>query len=328
MKTLKTMRIIEVVFSALIMVVWFAFPTTAVHAAEKNFLRLIVPNAPGSGVDNTARALSTALGKALGKSVVIENFPGAGGIKGTLELLQAPADGATIGMVSNNHVINPFIYKKLPYDTLKDVTPISIVGTIPMVLVVYPDLPAKNVKELIALAKSKPGKLTYGSAGNGSVLHLAGALFCDMADVNITHVPYKGGSQLLADLLGKHVDMAFMALGSAIAQIEAGKLRALALTSKSSALTNVPTLVEVGFPGYEFDGWVAMIGPANLPKPAVAQLNAALKEALADKEVQKIFETQGTVSVGGTPEAAAKLMASDYDKCGRLVKETGAKIDY
>lgn len=328
MKTLKTLRIAGVVFFGVIMTTWLIFPTVNVQAAEKNFIRLVVPNAPGSGVDNTARALSTALGKALGKSIVIENFPGAGGIKGTTEIVQGKPDGSTIGMVSNNHVINPFIYKKLPYDTLKDVTPISIVGTLPLVLVVYSEFPANNLKELISLAKAKPGKLTYGSAGHGSVLHLGGALLCDLADVNITHVPYKGGSQLLADLLGKHVDMAFMALASAVAQIKAGKLRALGLSSKSSALPNAPTMVEAGLPGFDFDAWIAMIGPANLPKPVVAKLNAALKEALADKEVQKILETQGTVPASGTPEAAAEVMAVDYAKCRKLVAETGAKMDY
>jgi len=322
------MRIAGAVFFALIMMTWFVFPTTDVRAAEKNFIRLIVPNAPGSGVDNTARALSTQLAKALGKSVVIENLPGAGGIKGTMEIVQAPADGATIGMVSNNHVINPFIYKNLPFDAIKDVTPISIIGTMPMVLAVYPEVPAGNLEELIALAKSKPGKLTYGSAGYGSVLHLAGELLCSEAGVKITHVPYKGGSQLLADLLGKHVDMAFFGIGIAVQQIKAGKLRAIGVSSRSSALPNVPTLAESGLPGFDLNAWIALIGPAKLPKPVIAKLNAALKEALAAKEVQQILETQGTVPVGSTPEAAAKLFVTDLAECGNLVKESGAKIDY
>lgn len=324
---MRTIRIFGAALITLTMLSMLMFSTAS--AADKNSIRLIVPNAPGSGVDNTARALNERLSKALVKSVVIENLPGAGGIKGTHEIVKAPADGGTIGMVSNNHVINPSIYKNLPFDPIKDITTISIIGTLPMVLAVHQDVPANNIKELIALAKSKPDKLTYGSAGSGSVLHLAGELLCSEAGVKITHVPYKGGSQLLADLLGKHVDMAFFAVGSAVQQIKAGKLKAIGISSlkRSSALPNVPTLAESGLPGYDFDAWIALIGPAQMPKPVVEKLHAALKEALATKEVRDILATQGTEPVGSSPESALKVFEADLVKCAKLVKESGAKLD-
>jgi tripartite-type tricarboxylate transporter receptor subunit TctC len=309
----------------------FAF--TPLHgnlwAAESNTIRLIVPNAPGSGVDSTARAMSDQLAKALGKTVVVENLPGAGGIKGTQEIVRAPKDGFTIGMVSSNHVINPSIYKDLTYDAIKDVTPISILGTVQMVLITYPELPAANLKELIALAKSKPGKLTFGSAGNGSVLHLAGELFCSEADVKLTHVPYKGGSQLVADLLGGHVDMAFLAISTAVQQVKAGKLRAIGISTpkRSSAMPDVASLAESGLPNYSFDTWIAMIGPAQLPQPVVQRLNAAAKEALGTKDVMDAFAVQGTEIVGSTPEEAARVFEADLAKSARLVKQSGAKLD-
>lgn len=324
---MKVIRMVTAMFFVLNLTVLFLYPAASVQAAEKNFIRLIVANAPGSAVDNTARAINDRLSKALGKSVIIENFPGAGGIKGTQEIVQAAADGMTIGMVSNNHVINPAIYKKLPFDPIKDITPISIVGTSPLVLVTHQEVPANNINELIAFAKSEPGKLTYGSAGNGTVLHLAGELFCSEAGVKITHVPYKGGSQLLADLLGKHIDMVFFGTGSAVGQIKAGKLRALAVSSPSAILPDVPTLAKSGLPDAGFDGWIAMIGPAKMPKPMVDKINTAVKEALAAKEVREILATQGTEGVGSTPEAAAELFQTDLVKCAKLVKESGMSLE-
>jgi tripartite-type tricarboxylate transporter receptor subunit TctC len=191
-------------------------------AGESGSIRLIVPNAPGSGVDMIARAMNERLGRALGKPVVVENLPGAAGVRGTQEIVRAPKDGSTIGMVSSNHAINPSIYKELPYDSIKDVTPISIVGGSPVVLVISPNLRVANLKELIALAKAQPGKLNFGSAGNGSILHLAGELLASEAGVKLNHVPYKSGSQLLADVLGGHVEMAFLAVSSVVPQVKGG----------------------------------------------------------------------------------------------------------
>lgn len=229
---------------------------------------MIIPHAAGSGVDVNARTLSDRLAKVLGKPVVIENLPGAGGIKGIQEIVRAPKDGYTIGLTSSNLMINPSIYKDLPHDPIKDVTAISIVGTDSFVLVTYPAVPAVNLKELIALAKSQPNKLNYGSAGNGSVLHLAGELFCSEASVKITHVPYKGGSQLMTDLIGGHVEMAFLSVPQCLQQVKAGKLRAIGLSTpkRSSVLPDVPTLAESGLPNYSYDAWFAFIGQLVCPK--------------------------------------------------------------
>ncbi len=299
------------------------------QAAEKNFVRFIVPNMPGSGVDLTARAVSERLGTVLGKPVVIENMPGAGGIKGTHEIVRAAKDGSTIGMVSANHVINPGIYKEIPYDAVKDVTPISIVVNTPLVLAVNPKLPARNAKELIALAKSQPGKLNYGSAGNGTVLHLGGELFCSEAGVKITHVPYKGGSQLVTDLIGGHVDMAVITVGMGVQQIKAGTLRAIGLLTpkRSSVLPDVPTMAESGLPTYIFESWVMLIGPARLPQPVVKRLNAAMLETLKSKEVREALAVQGSDIVGSTPEEALRAIERDLVKCAKLVKQSGAKMD-
>jgi tripartite-type tricarboxylate transporter receptor subunit TctC len=301
----------------------------ALQAAEKNFVRFIVPNMPGSGIDLSARAISERMGTALGKPVVIENMPGAGGIKGTMEIVRAPKDGNTIGMVSANHVINPSIYKDIPYEAMKDVSPISIVVTTPLVLAVNPKLPARNAKELIALAKSQPGKLNYGSAGNGTVLHLAGELFCSEAGVKITHVPYKGGSQLVTDLIGGHVDMAVITVGMGVQQIKAGTLRAIGLLTpkRSSVLPDVPTMAEGGLPTYIFESWVMLIGPARLPQPVVKRLNAAMLETLKSKEVREALAVQGSDIVGSTPEDAMRAIERDLVKCAKLVKQSGAKMD-
>jgi len=310
-----------------LLVIAFIFMVTpvAVRGAEKDFYRLVVPHAAGSGVDVNARNLSDRLSKALGKPVVIENIPGAGGIKGIQEIAQAPKDGYTIGLTSSNLVINPSIYKQLPYDPIKDITAISIVGTDSFILVTYPAVPASNPKELIALAKSQPSKLNYGSAGNGTVLHLAAELFCSEAGVKITHVPYKGGSQLMTDLIGGHIEMAFLSVPQCLQQVKAGKLRAIGLstTKRLPALPDVPTLAESGLPNYNYDAWWALIGPANLPPDVIKRLNAAVKETIGSKEIQEKFAPQGCQLVGSTPEEAARIFKEDLAKNAKLVKQSG-----
>ena len=302
-------------------------PTT-VQAGEKDSIRLIAPNAPGSTVDFTSRLLSPALSKALGKEVVVENLPGAGGIIGTQQLVRAPKDGSTIGIVSDNHVIIPSIYKDVPYDAIKDVTPISILAINTLILVTNTNVQARTVKELIELAKAQPGALSYGSAGNGSVLHLAAELFCSEAGVKITHVPYKGGSQLLADLMGGHVHMGMVGMSTVAEQIKAGKINALAVSTpkRTPVFPNVPTLVEAGLPNYSFTTWIAMIAPGNLPQPVVQRLNGAALDSLKLKEVRDGLAAQGLEIVGSTSEEAAKLFATDIVKKAQIVKQSGAKM--
>lgn len=327
---MKTVRIALVMFVALMQAAFIFMPVpVTVQAAEKDVIRLIAPNAPGSTVDFTARLMSNGLAKALGKTVVVENLPGAGGVVGTQQLVKAPKDGYTIGMCSDNHVITPSIYKTLPFDAIKDITPISILGTNTFVLVTNTTVPVRSIQELIQLAKSKPGKMSYGSAGNGSALHLATALFCSEADVDITHVAYKGGSQLVADLLGGHVDMAVLGMSSVLQQIKAGKLRALAVATpkRSPNLPDVPTLVESGLPNYDYTSWIALIGPGNLPQTVVKRLHAAALETLKLKEVSEGFASQGLKIVGSTPEEARRMFEDDIVKKAKIVKQSGAKID-
>ena len=231
----------------------FILPAMQAAAQNNRPVKLIVPNAAGSSVDSLARSIGNPLSKALGQSVIIENLPGAGGITGTTQLLRAPKDGSVLAMVSNNHVVNPSIYKSVPYDTLKDFTPISIIGGSPFVIVVHPSVPAKNVKELIALAKSKPGQLNYGSSGNGTILHLAAEAFkSDAGGLDIKHIPYKGTGQVTTDLLGGQIQMAVLGITGVAAHIKAGRMHAIGVTTKtrSALMPDVPTIAEQGLPKY------------------------------------------------------------------------------
>jgi len=237
-------------------------------AGHDKALRVILPLSAGSGADGAIRAISTPISKALGQPLVIENLPGAGGITGTAQIVRAPKDGDTIGIVSNNHVVNPSLYKNIPFDSIKDIAPITIIGTTPFVLVANPKVPARTVQELIAHAKAHPGTLNYGSSGNGTILHLGAAMFVEQAQIDVPHIPYKGMGQLMNDLLSGQVQLGVVAVAPAMAHIKAGNLRAIGITSakRSASLPDVPTIAEQGLPQYELDGWIAAIAPAGVPK--------------------------------------------------------------
>jgi tripartite-type tricarboxylate transporter receptor subunit TctC len=292
-------------------------------------IRLILPLSTGSTGDVVARILAGPMSTALGQNLVVENLPGAGGVTGTQQLVRAPKDGYTIALITSNHVINPGIYKSLPYDSLKDITPITVIGNSPLVLVVNPNVAAKNTQELIALAKARPGTLNYGSSGNGSVLHLAGVLFATEAGIDIRHVPYKGSGPLVGDLLGGQIEMGILGLPSVVGQVKSGKLRAIAVTTtqRTAVMPDVPTLAESGLPNYDFDGWIAFIGPAGLPQAVVDRIASETKAALALKEVQDAFAAQGLVAMGSTPEQSAQFFRTELDKHSRLVKQSGAALD-
>ena len=292
-------------------------------------IRVIVTSSAGSTGDATMRILGAALEKLLGQPVVVENIPGAGGVIGTDKVVHSPADGYTLGLISNNHAINPHIVKKIPFDAEKDIAPISVVGSTPVVLVTNPDVPARSTQELIALAKAKPGGLSYGSAGNGTVLHLAGVLFTSEAGIDVKHVPYKGLSQMVADLLGGQIEMGFAGVATVAPQIKAGKLRAIAVTTtrRSNVLPDVPTFAESGLPRYRFEGWLALIGPAGLPAPVVERLNKGLVAALARSDVQEALAAQGVIPDGSTPEAARQFIHAEMDKHAQLVQRSGARFD-
>ncbi|WP_439687550.1 Tricarboxylate transport protein TctC [Cupriavidus oxalaticus] len=301
----------------------------AVSAQDTRPLRLIVPTQPGSQADAVARALSQPLGKHLGQSVVVENIAGAGGVPGTQQIVRAPKDGSTLGLISSNHVINPFIYKNLPYDSLKDITPITVIGTLPLVLVVNPSVNAQTTRELVALLQAKPGELNYGSSGNGTVLHLAGQLFASEAKVDIRHVPYKGAGNYTTDLIGGQVQAGFLTVQAVLPLLKAGKLKAIAVSTaqRVPALPDVPTLAESGLPRYSFDAWLAIVGPAGLPKANVAALQSRIQATLQERDVQEHLAGQGVVVAATGADAAVPFFRSELDKHARIVKQAGATLN-
>lgn len=292
-------------------------------------LRLIVPLTTGSTVDTVARALSNPMGKAFGHPIVVENLPGAGGMPGTLQVVKAPKDGMTLGLISSNHVINPAIYKKVLFDHQNDITPITVFGTVPLVLVVHPSVPANNTKELVALMKSNPGQLNLGSAGNGSTLHLAGELLGTEAGVEIRHIPYKGTGPLTTDLIGGQVQMGFISVTAAAPHVKSGKLRAIGVSTKarSTALPDVPTLAESGLPNYSFDAWLALIGPPGLPANVVQDTYTRMHKVLGEKEVQDTLAAQGIAPMNLDPRQSVGFFQTELEKHAKLVKQSGATLD-
>lgn len=293
-------------------------------------VRIVLPVGAGSGVDTIVRAASGALAKTLGQPAVIENLPGAGGIVGTQAVTKAAPDGSTLGVVSNNHVIAPSVYRKLPFDPIADITPISVVGTTPFVLVVNPDkLAARNVRELVALLKAKPEAYTYASSGNGTVIHLAGAMFLDQADASARHVAYKGVGPMLTDLIGGQVDWGVVALNAAQPHLRSGALRAIGVGSKTraAAAPEIPTIAEQGLADYDVAGWFAVVGPARLPAAEVRRVHEAFVAAFAAPEVKEAMARQGNEIDPTTPEAAAAFFRSELDKYARLVRKANVQVD-
>lgn len=304
-------------------------PASAQLLASGKPIRLVVPLTAGSTVDAVARALGPGLGRATGHPIVVENVVGAGGIPGTTQVVKAPKDGLTLGMISSNHVINPGIFKSIPYDSLKDITPIAVLVTVPLVLVVNAKLPVRNLQELQAYAKAHPGTLNYGSAGNGSTLHLAGELMIAETGIDMKHVPYRGTGPLITDLVGGQVQLGFVSVSQVVPQLKAGTLRALAVstTARSSALPDVPTMAEAGVPAYSFDAWIALIGPAGLGKALVDSYAAAVKSAMTSPEAQAAIAGQGLMIVEKGPNEAPAFFQSELAKHQKLVKQSGATLN-
>lgn len=292
-------------------------------------MRIVLPLSAGSGVDTIVRAASGALSKALGQPVVVDNLPGAGGVVGTQAITKAAADGTTIGVVSNNHVINPAVYKKLPFDPIADITPISVVGSTPFVLVTNPKVPARNVKELVAVMKDKPGAYNYASSGNGTIIHFGGAMFLDEADVDAKHVPYKGTAPMVTDLIGGQVELGVVALNAAQPHIRSGALRAIGIGSatRSSVAPEIPTLAEQGLPNYDVSGWFAVVGPAKLPAAEVKRIHDAVVAAFTSPEVKEAMAKQGNEINPTTPEAAAKFFRTEMDRYAKAAKKANVQLD-
>ena len=302
-------------------------PALAAAQPAGKAVRIVLPVGAGSGVDAAARAMTDGISKSLGQPVVIENMPGAGGVIGTAQIVNAPKDGGTIGVVSNNHVVNPSVYKSMPFDSLKDITPIMVVGATPFVLVIHPALPAGDVQALVALAKAKPGVLNYGSSGNGTILHLAAQMLVSEGGIDVVHVPYRSTGQLMTDLLSGQVQMAFVSTAVAAPHIKAGTLRALGVTTttRSTYLPEVPTIAEAGLPNYSLQGWFAVIGPAGLPVAAVARIHTAFKAALETAQVRDALLAQGYTLLATSPEDAGRYFASEAAKMAKLVAQAGVK---
>jgi tripartite-type tricarboxylate transporter receptor subunit TctC len=292
-------------------------------------IRLIVPNAPGSSVDALSRIVSVPLSKGLGHPIVVENLPGAGGVPATGQLVRSAKDGLTLAMVSNNHVVNPSLYKAMPFDSIKDITTISVIGGSPFVLVAHPSLGVSNLKELVALAKAKPGEITIGSSGNGTILHLAAEELQHQAGVSFRHIPYKGTGQMTTDLLGGQIQLAFVGVSGAAQHVKAGKLRAIGVstTTPSSIMPNVAPFAQQGLPNYNMQGWIALIGPAGLAPATVSKISGEVSKALATKELQDALASQGFTPIGSSPAEAAALFQADMVKYAKLVKQSGMTID-
>ena len=321
-----TRRLIVAAAAALL-----AGATQIATAQSTTPMRVILPVGAGSGVDTIVRAAQGALSKALGgQPVVIENLAGAGGIPGTSAIVKAAPDGNTIGVVSNNHAVNPSVFKKVPYDSINDITPITVVGETPFVLVVNPTkMPAKNAKELQALLKAKPGGHFYASSGNGTIIHLAGAMFVEAADVDVKHIPYKGVGPMMTDLIGGQVDLGVVALPAVQGHLKSGALRAIGVMGKERvpSLPDLPTIAEQGFPTVDVAGWFAVVAPAKLPADQVQRIHQAVVTAFNDPEVKAAMAKQENIIHPSTPEAAKQFFQSEQDRYANLVKKADVKID-
>jgi tripartite-type tricarboxylate transporter receptor subunit TctC len=293
-------------------------------------IRIIVPFPAGGTNDFLARQIGQIMGKALAQQVLIENRAGAGGNIGADLAAKSKPDGYTLLMgTGGTHAINPHLYPNMPYDAQKDFAPILLVATLPNLLVVHPSVPAKDVAELIALARAKPGQLAFASAGNGTTGHLSGELFKKLAGVDMIHVPYKGSAPAVTDLVGGQVQVMFDNIAVSLQQIRAGKLRALAVTGlkRSPVLPDIPTIAEAAIPGYNITSWFGLYAPAGTPPRIVERLNKEANRTLADKAFRQRLMDRGIEPAGGTTEHFAAFMQAESAKWGKIVKDSGARID-
>ncbi|MGE4336685.1 MAG: tripartite tricarboxylate transporter substrate binding protein [Pigmentiphaga sp.] len=305
---------------------------TISHAQPRSTpLRVILPLSPGSGVDVIFRSAQSALSNALGgQPVVVDNIPGAGGIIGTQALVRAAPDGNTIGVISNNHAVNPSLYREMPYDSLADIAPISIVGGSPFVLVTNPDkLPASNARELQTLLKARPGDYNYGSSGTGTIIHLAGAMFLDAVGGEAEHIPYKGLGPMIVDILGGQTDLGASAVAAVQGQIRSGALRAIGVMGKQRInwLPELPTFAEQGFPEIDVSGWFAVIGPKGMPQEEVERLNRAISEAFNDPGVKAGFAQRDDYLSLTTPQETGEFLAAEQARYADLVHKIGIPVN-
>jgi len=296
-----------------------AFPSRPVH--------VLVPFAPGGAVDIVARTLGDELSSRWGRAVVVENRPGAGGVVASEAEAKAAPDGYTLILVATGHALNPHLYAKLPYDSFNDFTPISLIGTSPNMLLVRADSPFRTLIDLIAAARERPGQISYGHAGNGTSSHLAGELLKSMAKIDITPIPYKGGAPALTDLIGGHIPMTFNNIPESIAQIMAGTVRPLGMTTavRSPVLPDVPTIAEAGLPGYDTGVWWGLLGPGGLPRDITMKLARDCADAVNSPAVKARLISLGATPIGSSPGEFAALIRADYEKWGPIIKAAGIR---
>jgi len=321
--------LLALTLSAAVIPAIVATPVLAQAPYPNRPIRLVVGYPPGGPVDITARALAQVLSQSLGTQVVVDNRPGATGIVGNELVARSAPDGYTLVLAASPMVIHETLYEKLPYDTLRDFTLIGTIASAPLLLVAPPNSPAGNVKELIALAKSKPGELSYASPGTGSVNHLAGESLKTMSGIDVVHVPYKGAAPAETDVMGGRVAFMFDTIPSALPKVRAGQMRGLAVTSASRTpiAPDIPTVAESGLPGFDAITWYGLMGPANLPVDVAARLNAELNKALDSPAFRERLAALGLEAMPGTPQQFAQFYRSETVKWGKVVKSSGAKPD-
>lgn len=292
-------------------------------------IRFVVPYPPGGGTDVIARIVQPRLQALLGQSIVIDNKGGAGGSLGTEVVSRAAPDGYTVLFTLSSHTINPAIFPKLSYDTLKDFEPVGLVASLPQLLAANPGVPVRSVADLIAQAKAAPDKFSFASVGNGSPGHLAGELMMIRTGTHMVHIPYRGGGPAVTDVVGGQVPLIWVSIPAAAQQVKAGKLRALAVSTvkRSPAFPDVPTMQEAGVADFEVDSWYAMLVPAKTPRAVIDKLNKALNAVLAEPAIRSQLLDQGADALGGTPEALGKVIAAELPKWAKLAKDANIKAD-
>ena len=292
-------------------------------------IRFILPYPPGGGTDATARAIGNRLSEALGEQVVIDNRPGGGANIGVTLAAKSPPDGYTMVMITATHTINATLYKYLDYDLVKDFSPVSRLARASMVVVVHPSIPAKSIKQLIALAKTHPGELTHSSSSTGSITQLAGELFKSQTGIKMLHVPYKGGGPSVIALVSGEASVGFATMPSCIIQVKAGRLRALAVTtaSRSPFLPKLPTVAEAGVRGYEAEAWYGMLVPVGTPADIIARLHADTVESLKSPDVKKRLDAAGLTAIGSTPDELRDYMRDEIEKWGKEVKALKLRVN-
>jgi len=315
----------------LLAIVSLALLTGAAMAQQypSKTVRVVIPWPPGGSNDVVGRIVLQKVGELMGQQFIVDNRGGAAGSIGADVAAKAPPDGYTLMVHSTSHVGNAHLYKKLPYDTLKDFTGVALLAAQPGALTVHPSLPVKTVKDFIALAKNRPGTINYSSSGNGSAPHLSMALFVSMSGINIVHVPYKGGAPQVTALVSGETQASLATVSTVLVHVQSGRLRVLGVSSakRTGTMPEVPTIAEAGVPGYEMSPWIGVFVPAATPRELIVRLNGEINRALKSPDVSQLLASQALDALGGTPEEFDARIKLDYEKYAKLIKLTGAKVD-